>query len=303
MHTFQETYFVRAVIFVRYPITRRRGNSAIFVSCVNQTNFIPTVKNIPWNILERHWAWTKLSCDLQSSVRLIRLHFLCWQRPCAWTLSEKHTNVHVVCRCKNGIVEQNDSYFPAMLRVHFNTERALGTKLTTGSPALFCCLAFVGQITVRKQHRQNSMAFNVHFNCFIDLTINSHTNPYNLASSRLLWSAQPWHTNGYAYSWLCGTKNLFLVHANGTLGDRNFSALQLKRLNRNDIGLRLTPKHPAARERKWKIWYPEWEPKSINRPQITVFGSRGVARLFQRKGGGGSQRLLTSLSCRPPRPY
>ena len=55
---------------------------------------------------------------------------------------------------------------------------------------------------------QLKMAVNVHFNCFIDLTINSHTNPYNLASSRLLWSVQPWHTNGYAYSSrLCGTKN------------------------------------------------------------------------------------------------
>ena len=107
---------MRAVIFVRYPITRRRGNSAIFVSCVNQTNFIPAVKNIPWNILERHWAWTKLSCDLQSSVLLTRLHFLCWQRPCAWTLSQKYTNADVVCRCKNGLGEQNDSYFPAMLR-------------------------------------------------------------------------------------------------------------------------------------------------------------------------------------------
>ena len=79
----------------------------------------------------------------------------------------------------------------------------------------FCCfwsqMAFVWQITtttVRKQHRHNSMDVNVHFNCFIDLTINPHTNPYNLASSRLLWSVQPWHTNGYAYSWLCGTKNL-----------------------------------------------------------------------------------------------
>ena len=29
------------------------------------------------------------------------------------------------------------------------------------------------------------MAVYVHFNCFINLTINSHTNPFNLASSRL----------------------------------------------------------------------------------------------------------------------
>ena len=84
-------------------------------------------------------------------------------------------------------MEQNDSYFPAMLRAHFNTERALGTKLTTGTPALKAVeFLFVGQITVRKQHRHNSMAVNVHFNCFIDLTINPQTNPYNLASSRLL---------------------------------------------------------------------------------------------------------------------
>ena len=74
---------------------------------------------------------------------------------------------------------------------------------------------------------------------------------------------------------------VFLVYTNGTLGDRNFSALLLKRLNRNDIGLRLTPKHPAARGRKWTIWYPEWEPNQCS------FGSRGVARIFQRKWGGG----------------
>ena len=30
------------------------------------------------------------------------------------------------------------------------------------------------------------ITFYVHFDRFIDLTINSHTNPYNLASSRLL---------------------------------------------------------------------------------------------------------------------
>ena len=105
------------------------------------------------------------------------------------------------------------------------------------------------------------MAVNVHFNCFIDLTINSHTNPYNLASA-------------VAYKWLrahiagfVGRRifppYVFLVHTNGTLGDRNFSALLLKRLNRNDIGLRLTPKHPAARERKWKTSNPESEPKYI----------------------------------------
>ena len=81
----------------------------------------------------------------------------------------------------------------------------------------------------------------------------------------IIW-LQPWHTNGYApgaYDGLLLRAHIvgfvgrrifppyvFLVHTNGTLGDRNFSALLLKRLNRNDIGLRLTPKHPAARERK-----------------------------------------------------
>ena len=30
------------------------------------------------------------------------------------------------------------------------------------------------------------IAVYVHFNCFIDLTINPHTNPYSLASSKLL---------------------------------------------------------------------------------------------------------------------
>ena len=44
------------------------------------------------------------------------------------------------------------------------------------------------------------MAVNVHFNCFIDLTINSHTNPYNLASAIQMVTR--------AYSWLCGTENL-----------------------------------------------------------------------------------------------
>ena len=152
------------------------------------------------------------------------------------------------------------------------------------------------------------MAVNVHFNCFIDLTINSHTNPYNLnwlpvgCCDQLSRGIQMvTHIVGFVGRRIF-PPYVFLVHTNGTLGDRSFSALLLKRLNRNDIGLRLTPKHPAARERKWKTSNPEWEPESINRPQITVFGSRGVARIFQR-GGGGSQRLLTSLSCRPPRPY
>ena len=55
-------------------------------------------------------------------------------------------------------------------------------------------MAFIGQETVRKQQRHNFLwrmytliAVFVHFNRFIDLKINFHTNPYNLASSMLLW--------------------------------------------------------------------------------------------------------------------
>ena len=57
-------------------------------------------------------------------------------------------------------------------------------------------MTFIVQATVRKQHRHNSLwgiymytliAVYAHFNRFIDLTINSHTNRYNLASSRLMW--------------------------------------------------------------------------------------------------------------------
>ena len=57
-------------------------------------------------------------------------------------------------------------------------------------------MTFIVQATVRKQHRHNSflgiymytlIAVYAHFNRFIDLTINSHTNRYNLASSRLMW--------------------------------------------------------------------------------------------------------------------
>ena len=54
-------------------------------------------------------------------------------------------------------------------------------------------MACVGQETVRKQRRHNFswgmytlIAGFVHFNRFIDLKINFHTNPYNLASSTLL---------------------------------------------------------------------------------------------------------------------
>ena len=54
-------------------------------------------------------------------------------------------------------------------------------------------MAFIGQETVRKQQRHNFLwrmftliAVVVHFNRFIDLKINFHTNPYNLASSMLL---------------------------------------------------------------------------------------------------------------------
>ena len=56
---------------------------------------------------------------------------------------------------------------------------------------------FIEQETVRKQHRHNSLwgmysltAAFVHFNRFIDLTIYSHTNPYNVACSRL-WFLAP----------------------------------------------------------------------------------------------------------------
>ena len=59
-------------------------------------------------------------------------------------------------------------------------------------------MAFIGQETVRKQQRHNFLwrmytliAVFVHFNRFIDLKINFHTNPYNLASSMLLWFWAP----------------------------------------------------------------------------------------------------------------
>ena len=55
-------------------------------------------------------------------------------------------------------------------------------------------MAFIAQETVRKQQRHylswgmyTLIAVFVHFNHFIDLKINFHTDPYNLASSRLLW--------------------------------------------------------------------------------------------------------------------
>lgn len=57
-------------------------------------------------------------------------------------------------------------------------------------------MTFIVQATVRKQHRHNSLwgiymytliAVYAHFNRFIDLTLNSHTNRYNLASRRLMW--------------------------------------------------------------------------------------------------------------------
>ena len=48
-------------------------------------------------------------------------------------------------------------------------------------------MKFRWQETVRKQHRHNSLWGMYTF----DLTINSHTNPYNLASSRLLWFKDP----------------------------------------------------------------------------------------------------------------
>ena len=59
-------------------------------------------------------------------------------------------------------------------------------------------MAFIGQETVRKQQRRNFLwrmytliAVFVQFNRFIDLKINLHTNPYNLASSMLLWFWAP----------------------------------------------------------------------------------------------------------------
>ena len=58
-------------------------------------------------------------------------------------------------------------------------------------------MAFIGQETVRKQQRHNFLwgmysliAVFEHFNPFIDLKINFHLNPYNLAS-RLLWFWAP----------------------------------------------------------------------------------------------------------------
>ena len=55
-------------------------------------------------------------------------------------------------------------------------------------------MAFIGQEIVRKHHRHNSfwglytlIAVYVHCNRFIDLTIHSNTNPYNVAAIRLWW--------------------------------------------------------------------------------------------------------------------
>ena len=69
-------------------------------------------------------------------------------------------------------------------------------------------MAFIGQETVRKQQRHNFLwrmytliAVFVHFNRFIDLKINFHTNPYNLASSMLLWFWAP-----------CGIKRFIRLH-------------------------------------------------------------------------------------------
>ena len=59
-------------------------------------------------------------------------------------------------------------------------------------------MAFTGQEIVRKQQRHylswgiyTLIAVFVHFNHFIDLKINFHIDPYNLASSRLLWFWAP----------------------------------------------------------------------------------------------------------------
>ena len=68
-------------------------------------------------------------------------------------------------------------------------------------------MAFIGQGTVRKQQRHNFssgmytlIAVFVHFNHFIDLKINFHTNPYNLASSRLLGFWAPCGLRSYLRS-------------------------------------------------------------------------------------------------------
>ena len=59
-------------------------------------------------------------------------------------------------------------------------------------------MAFIGQETVRKQQRHNVLwrmytliAVFVHFNRFIDLKINFHTNPYNLLPVRCCDSGLP----------------------------------------------------------------------------------------------------------------
>ena len=77
-------------------------------------------------------------------------------------------------------------------------------------------MAFIGQETVRKQQRHNFLwrmytliAVFVHFNHFIDLKINFHTNPYKkLASSRLLWFWAPCHCT-WAKTW---HKLKFITH-------------------------------------------------------------------------------------------
>ena len=144
------------------------------------------------------------------------------------------------------------------------------------------------------------MAVNVHFNCFIDLTINSHTNPYNLASSRLLWSAQPWHTNGYAR--IVGfvgrrifPEYVFLVYTNGTLGDRNFCTLRHRPAADTEACSRTGE--------KMKNLVPRVGTKINQSSPNHCFWEQGHSQDFSKGGGGGSQRLLTSLSCQPPRPY
>ena len=57
-------------------------------------------------------------------------------------------------------------------------------------------MAFIGQETAGTKTTQTQLfkryeyrtliSVYEHFNCFIDLTINPHTNPYSLASSKLL---------------------------------------------------------------------------------------------------------------------
>ena len=53
--TFQQTVLViRAMLFVFQSVSRVRRNSAIFVSCVNQTNIVPVLIGIRRKTSKRH---------------------------------------------------------------------------------------------------------------------------------------------------------------------------------------------------------------------------------------------------------